>query len=189
MQNKPILIGFAAAILILVVAAASFSAGLYFGQRGYVANLQYQQQQTGPGQFPPGGAYGQNPQGGQFPPNQYGQSPQGGQLPQGASPQNGPQSGQPPQGANNPPSGPGPAGAPSWPPDLIGRIASITDTSIVLDTPNGAVTVEINADTAYLDQQGAETTPDQLQVGLVVAIFGRPTATSVMILPPPNQQP
>ena len=75
MQTKPILIGFASAILILVIAAASFSAGLYLGQRGYIADLQRQpqtgnaplnSQQPGPlaGQPNPGGP---NPQGG--PPN------------------------------------------------------------------------------------------------------------------------
>ena len=47
MQTKPIFIGFAAAILILVIAAASFAAGLYLGQRGYVDALQSQPQNSG----------------------------------------------------------------------------------------------------------------------------------------------
>ena len=94
MQNKPILIGFASAILILVVAAASFSAGLYLGQRGYVANLQYQ--------------------------------PQNGGLPYGPAPQSGPSAGQPNPGRPNPQGGP--PGAPSWPPNLIGRLISLTAT-------------------------------------------------------------
>lgn len=73
MQSKPILIGFASAILILVVAAASFSAGLYLGQRGYVANLQSQPQNGGlPAGNPPQNA----PQAGQ--PNPSGPNPQGG---------------------------------------------------------------------------------------------------------------
>jgi len=173
MQNKPVLTGVAAAILIVIVAAASFSAGLYFGQRGYVADLQ-SQQQSGPGQFQPGG---------QFRPNQNGQDPQGGQNPQGNPPQSGPQTGQRAQ------NGPGPSGAPSWPPDVIGRITSISPTEIVLNTPNGDVTVAVNADTVYLDEQGAAVSADSLQVGFVIAVFGTPTATTVMHLPPPpNQQ-
>ena len=62
MQTKPILIGFAAAILILVVAGASFTTGLYLGQRGYVDALQSQPQNGNP--LPSGPANGQpNPNG------------------------------------------------------------------------------------------------------------------------------
>ncbi|MFZ5856315.1 MAG: hypothetical protein ACOYZ6_05755 [Chloroflexota bacterium] len=67
MQTKPILIGFAAAILILVVAGASFSAGLYLGQRGYVDGLRSQPQNSGlpaDNPLPSGPANGQpNPNG------------------------------------------------------------------------------------------------------------------------------
>jgi hypothetical protein len=187
MQTKPILIGFASAILILIVAAASFSAGLYLGQRGYVNSLQYQQQQTGPAGLQPG-PNAQNPQGqfqpgGQVSPNQSGGFPNG-PAPQGNSPQTGPGAGQPNQGADGPP------GAPSWPPDLIGRVVSITATEIVLNTPNGDVTVPLSAETKYINEQGADISASDVQAGLVVGIFGRPTATVVMILPPPpNQQP
>lgn len=78
MQNKPILIGFASAILILVVAAASFSAGLYLGQRGYVADLQYQSPQ---GSIPNSGLPA-GPQAGQ--PAQGGVNPAAGNGPPGA---------------------------------------------------------------------------------------------------------
>ena len=161
MQTKPILIGFAAAILILIVAAASFSAGLYLGQRGYVADLQYQ---------PP-----QNAQG---------------QPPVGNSPQSGPQAGQPgPQGGQPNPGGIGPPGAPSWPPDALGRLVSLTATSITLDTPQGQVTLAVNASTRAIDEQGNSLATTDLKTGDVIAVFGRDTATTLMRLPPPPSAP
>ena len=156
MQTKPILIGFAAAILILIVAAASFSAGLYLGQRGYVADLQYQ---------PPQNAQGQPP---------VGNSPQSG--PQGGQP--GPQVGQPNPGVIGPP------GAPSWPPDALGRLVSLTATSITLDTPQGQVTLAVNASTRTIDEQGNSLATTDLKTGDVIAVFGRDTATTLMRLPP-----
>ena len=171
MQTKPIFIGLAAGILILVVAAASFFAGLYFGQRGYVADLQ-PQQQTG---FQPG-PDGQSPQ--------NGGQPQSG-LPQGNAPQTGPNAGQPSQNGLNPAGGP--PGAPSWPPDVMGRLVSITATELVLDTPNGQVTVTLDSSTKFLNPQGGSSVIADFQVGDVVAVFGQPTATSIMELPPrPN---
>ena len=161
MQTKPILIGFAAAILILIVAAASFSAGLYLGQRGYVADLQYQ---------PP-----QNAQG---------------QPPAGNSPQSGPQAGQPgPQGGQPNPGVIGPPGAPSWPPDALGRLVSLTATSVTLDTPQGQVTLAVNASTRTIDEQGNSLATTDLKTGDVIAVFGRDTATTLMRLPPPPSAP
>lgn len=181
MQNKT-LIAVGAVILILVVAAASFSAGLYFGQRGYVADLG-SQPQTGfrPGQNGPQGD-GQFPPGGQ--PSQNGQQPQGGPPP-GNAPQSAPAAGQPSQNGFNPAGGP--PGAPSWPPNVIGRLVSITSTELVLDTPNGQVTVTLTASTQYLNQAGGPAVMDDFQVGDVVAVFGMPAATTIMELPPrPN---
>lgn len=177
MQNK-LLIGLAAVILILVVAAASFSSGLYLGQRGFVATLESQPQnamQPGSGYPPPGG---QPPQGG-------GQ-PQGG-LPPGNAPQSGPGAGQPSQDGPNPAGGP--PGAPSWPPDVIGRLVSITATELVLDTPNGQISIPLSSSTEFLNQDGGPAVMGDFQPGDVVAVFGRPTATSIMELPPrPNGQ-
>jgi len=145
MQPKPIFIGFAAAILILVVAAASFSAGLYLGQRGYVADLQYQVPQNG----------------------------QGG--PDGIPPQSGPQ----PQV--------GPPGAPSWPPDVMGTLVSRSADSITFAGPQRQFTIPVNVSTRYTDEMGNPLDPATLQVGDVIAIFGRDVATLVMRLPPsPN---
>lgn len=73
MQTKPTFIGFAAAILILVIVAAAFSAGLYLGQRGYVADLQYQPQNSG---LPAGNSPQTGPQAGQPAPG--GINPEGG---------------------------------------------------------------------------------------------------------------
>lgn len=162
MQPKPIFLGFAAAILILVVAAASFSAGLYLGQRGYVADLQYESPQ--------------NVQGGQ---------PPAGGLPTGNPPQTGPGAGQPNPGGVNPDNGP--PGAPSWPPDALGRLVSLTATEITLDTPQGQVRVAINSSTTYINEVGNPIASSDLKPGDVIAAFGKPTATTLMRLPPrPN---
>jgi hypothetical protein len=160
MQPKPFFIGFAAGILILVVAAASFSAGLYLGQRGYVADMQYQSPQ--------------NVQGGQ---------PVGG-LPAGNSPQSGPQAGQPAQNGVAPGVANGPPGAPSWPPDVMGRLISLTATAITLDTPQGQVTVRVSRSTNFIDELGNSLTTADLMTGDVIAVFGRDTATTLMRLPP-----
>ena len=164
MQTKPIFIGFAAAILILVIAAAAFFAGLYLGQRGYVADLQYQQRQTAPG--------GPLPQ-------------QGGQLPQSGSPQSGPLAGQPAPGGFAPAGGP--PGAPSWPPDAMGRLVSLTADLITLDSPQGLVTISLSGDTRFTDELGNVIAASELQIGDVTAVFGSDAATLVMRLPPrPN---
>lgn len=155
MQNKPILIGFASAILILVVAAASFSAGLYLGQRGFVADLQSQ--------------------------SQTGNAPQQDGPLQPNSQQPGPLAGQPnPSGLN--PQG-GPPNAPSWPPDTMGRLVSLTATEITLDTPQGLVTVALNSSTTFINEAGNEMPSSKLQTGDVVAVFGKDVAVIVMRLP------
>jgi hypothetical protein len=153
MQNKPIFIGFAAAIVILIVAAASFSAGLYLGQRGYVADLEYRSLNSG--------------------------------LPAGNPPRSGPQAGQPNPGGINPDGGP--PGAPSWPPDLIGRLVSLTATELTLDTPKGQVTVSIDSSTKFIDEAGNTMSSADLKMGEVVAVFGKEVAVTIMRLPPrPN---
>jgi hypothetical protein len=159
MENKSLLAG-GAIIVILVVAAASFTAGLFFGQRGYVAGLQMQ--------------------------TQNGQPPQGGFQP-GTAPQSGPNAGQPSQNGLNPAGGP--PNAPSWPPDVMGRLVSIAATQLVLDTPNGVVTVALNSSTLYLGPDGQPADVGSFQPGDVVAVFGQGAATSIMELPPrPNGQ-
>ena len=196
MQNKS-LVTIGAIVLILIVAAASFSTGLYLGQRGFVSELQMEQQsgfQPGPGGQAPVGQFpnGQQPQqgggllqGGQ--PSQNGGQPQSG-FPQGSAPQSGPNAGQPSQGGFNPTGGP--PGAPSWPPDVMGRLVSITATELVLDTPNGQVTVTLDSSTQLLGPDGAATDFANFQAGDVIAVFGTGTAASIMELPPrPNNAP
>jgi hypothetical protein len=171
MQTKPIFIGFAAGILILIVAAASFSAGLYLGQRGYVADLQYQSPQNVQGGPPFGGMPGGN-------------SPQSGAF-DGA--QGRPQTGQAPQRGVGPVPGGGPPGAPFWPPDVLGRIISLTATAITLDTPQGQVTVKVSASTKVINELGNTLTTADLKTGDVIAVFGRDAAMTLMRLPPrPN---
>jgi hypothetical protein len=157
MQTKPIFIGFAAAILILVIAGAAFFAGLYLGQRGYVADLQYQ-----------------------LPQNVQGQPPAGG-LPAGNSPQAGPQAGQPAPGGVAPAGGP--PGAPYWPSDAMGRLVSLTATEITLDSPQGIVTVALKADTKFIDEAGNPISASEIQPGNVAAVFGRDAVMIVMRLP------
>lgn len=183
MQNKS-LIAVGAVVLLLVVAAASFSSGLYFGQRGFVATLGSQQQsgiQPGPnGQFQQGGGFPQNGQ-----PSQNGQPANGFQP--GNAPPSGPNAGQPSQNGLNPAGGP--PGAPSWPPDVMGRLVSISATQLVLDTPNGQVTVTLDSSTQFLNQDGGSAVIADFQTGDVVAVFGQGTAASIMELPPrPNGQ-
>lgn len=158
MQPKPIVIGFASAILILIVAAASFSAGLYLGQRGFVNDLQVR--------------------------------PQNGGLPAGNPPQSGPfdgtqgmpQANQPDLGGLNPAGGP--PNAPSWPPDVMGRLVSLTASEIILDTPQGQVTVLLSPSVTYLNEAGNAINSSDFAEGDVVAVFGKPTATTLMRLPP-----
>jgi len=159
MQAKPIFIGFAAALVVLVIAAAAFFSGLYLGQRGYVADLQSRPQNSG--------------------------------LPAGNSPQSGPfdgaqdkpAAGQPAQSGIAPGAGNGPSGAPSWPPDVTGRVTSVTEKQIVLNSPQGIVTVALNADTKFLDDAGNSLVLADIQVGNVVGVFGRDVATVIMRLP------
>lgn len=175
MQTKPIFIGLAAGILVLVVAAASFAAGVYIGKSGQAAQGQSQIGQGGPGQ----GADGNGPQGGQSQNGQAGPNGQGG--PRGGG-QNGPQSGQPSQGGFGPQ---GPAGAPSWPPDSIGHITAITDTQFTYENREGTVfTITFDASTKFIDADGAEISVSDLKIGDVIAVFGTDVATTIMQMPP-----
>jgi hypothetical protein len=160
MQTKPIYIGFAAAILILVIAAAAFTFGLYLGQRGYVADLQYQMPQNVQGQQPADNASQTGPQAGSA--SQANQNSQNGVGPIPAG---------------------GPPGAPSWPPDLTGRLVALSDTSITLDSPQGQVTVSVNPSTKFIDEMGNVLAPTDLRAGDVIAVFGVDTATTLMRLP------
>jgi len=165
MQTKPIFIGLAAGILVLVVAAASFTAGIYSGKSGAAAQAQNQAAQGGPGQ---GGGQNGPRDGGQ----QFGGGPrQGGQnSPQGGG-QNGPRSGQPSQNGFGPQA---PAGAPSWPFTYENRDGT-------------AFSIAFDASTKFIDAEGAEITVSDLQVGDVIAVFGTDVATTIMQMPPkPN---
>ena len=166
MQSKTIFIGLAAGVLVLVVAAASFAGGAYFGQNGYVADVQYQTSQR-EGQ--------RGPQDGR---PQFGGPQQGG--PRGG--QNGSQAGQPAQGGFG---AGGPPGAPSWPPDSIGHITAITDTQFTYQNRDGVVfTIAFDANTKFIDAEGVEITLADLNLGDVIAVYGADTATTIMQMPP-----
>ena len=177
MQTKPIFIGLAAGILVLVVAAASFTAGLYTGKSGQAAQDQSQIGLGGPGQ----GADGNRPQQGQ---GQNGQRSHNGQGGPQSGGQNGPQSGQPPQG------GFGPPGALSWPPDSIGHIIAISDTQFTYENRDGTIfTVTFDATTKFTDAEGVEIAATDLQIGDVIAVYGTDLATTIMQMPPKPDAP
>jgi len=157
MQTKPILTGLAAAILILVISAASFSAGLYFGQRGYVAGVQNNPQMTAqqrPAAERPSKAEQTTPKASRP------SKPEAAQLSQS-----------------------GPTGAPSWPPDALGHLISLTADSITIQTQNGQVTLKLSASTKYTNDAGKTIPTARFAPGNMVAVFGKDTVTLIMRLP------
>jgi len=77
------------------------------------------------------------------------------------------------------------------PPQLIGRLLTITATALELATPQGPRQVLVDPDTTYMDEEGNTITLGDLEVGSVVGIYGEfgqdgrnVTAALVVILPP-----
>jgi hypothetical protein len=87
--------------------------------------------------------------------------------------------GGPSQPANQPP--PLPAGLPPRPPDLIGRIQSITAELLTLDTPDGAHPVMLAADTRFLTENGTALFWQDLRPGDVVGVFWSDTSGNVAV--------
>jgi hypothetical protein len=65
----------------------------------------------------------------------------------------------------------------------MGRLLSLTATEIVLDTPQGQVTVAVASSTTFINEAGMEMPSSNLQIGDVVAIFGKDVAATIMRLP------
>ncbi len=139
-------------VLILMLVVSAFALGVYVGEHGWTRQgLQYQ---PGGQPLPPGGAPGQQP------------LPPAGNLPPGGASQ--PGVGQPPLDDRQPPSG-----LPPGPPQVRGRIRSITGTTIELATPDGLRRITTTDLTRYLDAQGAAIDRGALGPGDIVGIYGR----------------
>ncbi len=152
--------------VLLVVAIAAFSLGVYVGENGWTAGPP---SMAGPGGRP------QQPQGtgpGPGQPGQPGQPPGGGQ----------------PFGQ--------PAGLPPGPPDLIGQVRSMGDGDIALSTPQGLRTVMVNDETEVKDVKSqAEASLADIQRGTHIAVFGQwegdgrtLVAQTILLLPPPPKR-
>jgi hypothetical protein len=165
-------------IVVVTVAIATFSLGVYVGERGWTAGPP---SIAGPGGPPKGPAGGPPP--GQ--PGQPGQPPPGGQPEQ--------------------PSGGGP-GQPSFGPlgdlppgrlDVIGRVRSMAGDSITLDTPQGPRLVTVNKETEVKRAEGEEeeASLEDIEPGTPIAVFGQfngggktLVAQVVVILPSPPRK-
>ncbi|MFQ6013964.1 MAG: hypothetical protein ACE5NP_00800 [Anaerolineae bacterium] len=105
----------------------------------------------------------------------------------------------PPEG---PAGGPGQPGAPppapgldhfgGGPPQVIGQVQSVTDTSITVRTPQGPRTVTVDEDTTVEKTEGGEADLSDIRRGTAIAVFGELShdgrtlaAQHILILPPP----
>jgi hypothetical protein len=150
-------------IVIVIVAIAAFSLGVYVGEHGWTAGPP---SIAGPGGGPP--------------PGQPGQPPPGGQP------------GQPPEGSPAQPSFGPPGDLPPGRPDVIGRVRSITGDSITLNTPQGPRLVTVNDETEVKQAEGEEEVSlRDIEPATSIAVFGQfndggktLVAQVIVILPP-----
>ena len=142
--------------VMVIVAIATFSLGVYVGERGWTAGP--------PSIAGPGGSAGGPPPGqpGQLPGGDPDQPPPGGQP--GQSPGGGP--GQPSFGP--------PDDLPPGKPDVIGRVRSVAGDSITLNTPQGPRLVTVNDETEVKEAEGEEEASlENIEPGTPIAIFGQ----------------
>jgi len=114
--------------VVVIVAIAAFSLGVYVGEHGWTAGPPSIAGSGGPPKSPVGG-----PSPGQ--PGQSGQPPPGGQP------------GQPPRGSPGQPSLGPPGDLLPGRPDVIGQVRSVAGDSITLGTPQGPRLVTVNDET------------------------------------------
>jgi hypothetical protein len=172
-------------IVVVIVAIAAFSLGVYVGEHGWTAGPP---SMAGPGAPPKG------PVGG-LPPGQPGQQPPGGQP--GQPPGGGPgQMGQPPGGGSGqPPFGPL-DDLPPGRPDVIGRVRSVAGDSITLETPQGPRLVTVNDEIEVKQAEGEEEASlEDIKPGTHIAVFGQFNGRGktlvvqvIVILSPPPQK-
>jgi hypothetical protein len=147
-------------IVVVIVAIATFSLGVYVGEHGWTAGPPSIAEPGGPPQGPAGGPS----------PGQPGQPPGGGsgQPPPGSQP------GQPPGGGSGQPSFSPPGDLPPGRPDVIGRVRSMTGDNITLDTPQGPRLVTVNGETEVKRTEGEEEVGlEDIEPGTPVAVFGQ----------------
>lgn len=83
--------------------------------------------------------------------------------------------------ADGAPAPAGPVGQPAVPdlprpPDVTGRIESISGASLTLTTPQGFRTILMDADSRVLRQDGSDGARDDLRPGSTIGIVGEPAA-------------
>jgi hypothetical protein len=143
-------------IVIVIVAIAAFSLGVYVGEHGWTAGPP---SITGPAGPLKGPAGGQPP--GQ--PGQPGQPPPGGQPGQ---PTGGTSPGQPSFGPLD--------DLPPGRPDVIGRVRSVAGDSITLNTPQGPRLATVNDETEVKRAEGEEEAGlEDIKPGTPIAVFGQ----------------
>ena len=104
--------------------------------------------------------------------------------------------GKPPQGGDGAPGNPPPLPGGGRRPDLVGRIRGIFEGTLVLVTPDGPRTIELDERTQVEMAGGEPRSLDDLERGQQVAVFGRRNgdgqvlvAELIVLLPPPEQPP
>ena len=152
---QKILIAGGVVIVVVIVAIATFSLGVYVGERGWTAGPPSIAGPGGPPQGPAGGP----------PPGQPGQP---GQPPPDGQP------GQPPGGGPDQPSFGPPGDLPPGRPNVIGRVRSVAGDSITLDTPQGPRLVTVNDETEVKRAEGEEEASlEDIEPGTPIAVFGQ----------------
>jgi hypothetical protein len=142
-------------IVIVIVAIATFSLGVYVGEHGWTVGPP---SMAGPGGPP------KSPVGGPFP----GQPGQSGQPPPGGQP------GQPPGGSPGQPSFGPPGDLPPGRPDVIGQVRSVAGDSITLGTPQSPRLVTVNDETEVKRAEGAgEASLEDIEPDMPIAVFGQ----------------
>ena len=146
--------------VVVIVAIATFSLGVYVGEHGWTAGPP---SIAGPGGPPQGPAGGPSP-------GQPGQPPGGGS----GQPLPGSQPGQPSGGGPGQPSFSPPGDLPPGRPDVIGRVRSMTGDNITLNTPQGPRLVTVNDETEVKRAEGEEEVSlEDIEPGTPIAVFGQ----------------
>ena len=172
--GQKLLIASGVFVVVVIVAIATFSLGVYVGEHGWTAGPP---SIAGPGGPPKGPAGGP-------PPGQPGQPPPGGQP--GQSPGGGP--GQPSFGP--------PGDLPSGRPDVIGWVRSVAGDSITMDTPQGPRLVTVNGETEVKQtEKEEEASLEDIKPDTPIAVFGQFNgggktllAQVIVVLPPPPKK-
>ncbi len=149
--------------VVVIVAIATFSLGVYVGEHGWTAGPPSVAGPGGPPQGPAGGAPPARPPGGQ-----------------------------PPGGGPGQPSFGPPGDLPPGRPEVIGRVRSVAGDSITLNTPQGPRLITISDETEVKRAEGGEKASlEDIEPGTPIAVFGQFNgggrtllAQVIVILPP-----